>query len=198
MNNTGKKFGGRAKGTPNKLTTEMRDKISVLVSGTMDSIDISTFTKMEKIKLLQVLCQYIIPKLQSADYQIGSPADGQSAVTIQFVDSAGNNISEIWKKLGQKYQLPISIFGLPALIKFKFNSKLNLEYKTLITQEMLKKGFLAANSVYVCTEHNPEVLEGYERALDLVFKLIAECENGASIEKLLETPICNADFQRLS
>ncbi len=92
MNNTGKKFGGRAKGTPNKLTTEMRDKISVLVSGTMDSIDISTFTKMEKIKLLQVLCQYIIPKLQSADYQIGTPV-GESAISIQFIDSKGNDIS---------------------------------------------------------------------------------------------------------
>ena len=46
-----KKTGGRQKGTPNKITSEIRDKIQVLISGTMDSIDISTFTKMEKIKL---------------------------------------------------------------------------------------------------------------------------------------------------
>jgi len=94
MNNTGKKFGGRAKGTPNKLTTEIRDKISIILQGTLDSIDISRFTQTEKIKLIQVLCQYIVPRLQSTDHQIGSP-DGQSAVTIQFVDSAGNNISEM-------------------------------------------------------------------------------------------------------
>ena len=92
MNNTGKKYGGRQKGTPNKLTSELRDKISVLVSGTMDSIDISTFNHLEKIKLLQVLCQYILPKLASADYSIGSP-DEETAVTIKFVDSLGNDIS---------------------------------------------------------------------------------------------------------
>ena len=93
MNNTGKKFGGRVAGTPNKLTTEIRDKISVILQGTLDSIDISTFNRMEKIKLIQVLCQYIVPKLQSADFQIGSP-EGQSAVTIQFVDSLGNDLSD--------------------------------------------------------------------------------------------------------
>jgi len=114
------------------------------------------------------------------------------------ITQIGGTISGIWKKLGQKYQIPISIFGLPALIQLKFNSKFNLEYKTLITQEMLKKGYLAANSVYVCTEHNPNILEGYEKALDHVFELIAECENGRSINKLLEGPICNTNFQRLS
>ena len=63
---------------------------------------------------------------------------------------------------------------------------------------MLKKGYLAANSVYVCTEHNPDIIEGYEKALDHVFELIAECENGVSIDKFLEGPICNTNFQRLS
>ena len=87
------KTGGRQKGTPNKITSEIRDRISVLVSGTMDSIDISTFTKMEKIKLLQVLCQYIIPKLQSANYQIGTP-DMPSAVSIKFIDNSGQDISD--------------------------------------------------------------------------------------------------------
>ena len=48
---------------------------------------------MEKIKLLQVLCQYIIPKLQSADYQIGTP-DMPSAVSIKFIDNSGQDISD--------------------------------------------------------------------------------------------------------
>ena len=113
------------------------------------------------------------------------------------ITQIGNKVSEIWKKLGQKYKLPISVFGIPALIQLKFNSKFNLEYKTLITQEMLKKGYLAANSVYICTEHNEDVLEGYEIALDKVFELIAECENSKSIKKYLEGPICNSSFKRL-
>ena len=92
MNTTGKKFGGRTKGTPNKITSEIRDKISVLISGTVDSIDVTTLTHFEKVKLLNALCQYVIPKLQSADYQIGTP-EGESAISIQFIDSKGNDIS---------------------------------------------------------------------------------------------------------
>ncbi len=87
-----KKTGGRVAGTPNKITSEIRDKISILISGTIDTIDVTTLTHFEKVKLLNALCQYAIPKLQSADYQIGAP-EGQSGVVIQFVDSNGKDIS---------------------------------------------------------------------------------------------------------
>ena len=39
MNTTGKKFGGRKKGTPNKLTAEVKEKIKNLLDGAIDSID---------------------------------------------------------------------------------------------------------------------------------------------------------------
>jgi len=114
------------------------------------------------------------------------------------ITKIGNEISKIWKKLSNKYQLPLTVYGLSALIKFKFNSKLNLEYKTFITQEMLKKGFLAADSVYVCIEHTPDILKSYEHALDSVFEIIAECENGRSIYDFLDVPVCNSTFRRLT
>ncbi len=114
------------------------------------------------------------------------------------ITKIGNQISAIWKKLSKKYKIPIAIYGLPALIKMRFESELNLEYKTLISQEMLKRGYLAGNSVYVCTEHKEDVLQGYEEALDQVFGLIAECEQGRSINELLEGEVCNKDFRRLS
>ena len=55
------------------------------------------------------------------------------------ITNIGKKISFIWEKLSKKHNLQLKIFGLPALIKMQFISKLNLEYKTLITQEMLKK-----------------------------------------------------------
>ena len=88
-----KKTGGRQKGTPNKITSEIRDKISILVSGTIDSIDINTLTHYQKVKLLNSLCQYVVPKLQSANYQIGTP-DMPSAVSIKFIDNNGVDISD--------------------------------------------------------------------------------------------------------
>ena len=118
----GLKTGGRQKGTPNKFTSELRDKISVLISGTIDSIDVSTLTHFQKVKLLNALVQYVVPKLQSADYQIGSP-DGQCAVTIKFVDSSGRDISdEKQEEIKQLQELDENDLGLAHDFNKIFNS----------------------------------------------------------------------------
>lgn len=73
-----------------------------------------------------------------------------------------------------------------------------LAYKTLISQELLSNGFLASNSVYVCTEHTNEILEKYFEALEKVFSLIADCEKGYDISKLLSGKVCDSGFKRLN
>jgi hypothetical protein len=83
MNNTGKKYGGRVKGTPNKITSELRSKIGDIIEVTLESLDLDTLTKMEKIKLLQVCMQYAIPKLQYQSLDIVSEqAPQQFEITI--------------------------------------------------------------------------------------------------------------------
>ena len=47
-----------------------------------------------------------------------------------------------------------------------------LKYKTFITQEMLKKGFLATNSVYVSMLHDKNIIDEYIENLDQIFSLI--------------------------
>ena len=39
MNTTGKKFGGRTKGTPNKLNSEIKDKLSIAPSNIKDKMN---------------------------------------------------------------------------------------------------------------------------------------------------------------
>ena len=46
---------------------------------------------------------------------------------------------------------------------------------------MLSKGYLAGNSIYVSIDHSPN-FNGYFDALDGIFKLINECENGRDIK----------------
>lgn len=116
----------------------------------------------------------------------------------EMITETGNNIAEIWRRIAHQHRLPLTVFGLPALIKLRFESPSNLAYKTLVTQEMLKRGYLAGNSVYVCTEHTPEVLKGYEEALNEVFSMIGHCESGYDVEQLLEGPVCHAEFRRLN
>lgn len=114
------------------------------------------------------------------------------------ITQTGLAITERWKALAARHGLSISTSGLPALTGFAFNSPNALAYKTLITQEMLGKGYLAGTSVYVCTEHTPEVVAGYFEALDPVFGLIRECEDGRDVMGLLKGPVCHAGFKRLN
>ncbi len=114
------------------------------------------------------------------------------------ITQTGTQVSTRWQNLADKYQLEIKRWGLPALSGFSFSSEDALAYKTLITQEMLKKGYLASNAVYVCTEHTPEILDGYFENLEPIFALIKECEEGRNVSTLLDGPICHAGFKRLN
>lgn len=115
-----------------------------------------------------------------------------------YITEKGLLIGERWKKLGEKHGLPIDVGGLPAMIDFSFPLPDMLKYKTLITQEMLKRGFLAATSVYVCTEHTQSVIDHYFAELDPIFALIRECEDGRAVDALLDGPVCHAGFKRLN
>jgi glutamate-1-semialdehyde 2,1-aminomutase len=116
----------------------------------------------------------------------------------ETITDTGNRIKQKWQQLADKYQLSIDQWGLPALAGFTFRSKNALAYKTLITQEMLSKGYLAGNSVYVCIEHTPTLIDTYFEALDPVFSLIKECEEGRDVISLLRGPICHGGFKRLN
>ncbi len=114
------------------------------------------------------------------------------------ITARGKDIAEGWQALARKHGLAIAVQGLPALTGFAFRGPNALAYKTLITQEMLARGFLAATNVYVCTEHSAEVVDRYFAALDPVFAQIRECEDGMDVMSLLKGPVCHDGFKRLN
>lgn len=114
------------------------------------------------------------------------------------ITKTGSQIKHLWQQLANKHELQIDLWGLPALAGFTFKSSNALAYKTLITQEMLNKGYIAGNSIYVCTEHTPEKVNEFFNELDSVFALIKECEEGRDINTLLKGPVCHAGFKRLN
>ena len=116
----------------------------------------------------------------------------------EAITATGLKIRERWQTLADKYQLAIDHWGLPALTGYSFRSEKALAYKTLVTQEMLAKGYLAGNSVYVCTEHTPAVVDGYFDNLEPIFALIKECEEGRDVMSLLKGPVCHGGFKRLN
>ncbi|MBM5800120.1 MAG: aminotransferase class III-fold pyridoxal phosphate-dependent enzyme [Cyanobacteria bacterium K_DeepCast_35m_m2_023] len=116
----------------------------------------------------------------------------------ELVTRIGEEIRKRTQALADKHSLKIEQWGIPALTGYTFQSPNALAYKTLITQEMLAKGYLAGNSVYVSTVHTPSILDAYFYALDPLFALIKQCEEGRDIMPLLTGPICHGGFKRLN
>jgi hypothetical protein len=62
---------GRPKGSQSKLTTEVKDKLQDLMDNVLDSIDVSKLDDNQKLKLLQIGVQYIVPKLKHTSSEEG-------------------------------------------------------------------------------------------------------------------------------
>lgn len=116
----------------------------------------------------------------------------------ETITAIGAGITERWKALAARNGLKLETGGLASLTWFSFPGDRALAYKTLVSQELLKKGILAANSVYTCIDHTPEVVDRYFEALEPVFATIRECEDGRDVAGLLEGPICQSGFKRLN
>jgi len=117
----------------------------------------------------------------------------------ETITEKGKKMQEGWLKLAQANNLKIMVAGIPALSTYSFQSRNNLEYKTLITQEMLKKGFLASTNFYASTAHEDNDFENYFNELNQIYHTISLCEKGElDVMDLLEGPVCHSGFQRLN
>ena len=125
-------------------------------------------------------------------------AEMERTKSWEIITEIGLNNKKRWQLLADKYGLEIEQWGIPALAGYTFKSKNHLAYKTYITQEMLKKGFLAGNSLYPCIAHTPEILDNYFYELDGIFAQIRDFEDGKDVMKVLEGPICQSGFKRLN
>ncbi len=111
----------------------------------------------------------------------------------------GKRIKDGWKVLAEKYEIPIEIGGIDPLAHFSFEVNNFLPYKTFITQEMLKRGYLASNAFYTSMAHDEKIVDDYLQNLDEVFAVIGTTiRENKSIEKYLEGPVCQSGFQRLN
>ena len=113
------------------------------------------------------------------------------------VTLAGKRVRRGWQRLADSHGIQIEQNGLDALAGFSFTNN-HLACKTLLTQEMLKRGYLAGTAFYGSCAHNEEIIDVYLGHVDEVFKMIGSCDSIESIEDLLEGPICHNGFKRLN
>jgi hypothetical protein len=57
----------RPKGSPNKITAEIKERLATIINEAVDSIDIEKLTVAERLKLIQIGLQYVIPRLKQTE-----------------------------------------------------------------------------------------------------------------------------------
>ncbi len=114
------------------------------------------------------------------------------------ITNIGRKIQEEIKILASQSGIEIKVSGIFPLTHFSFVSNEALVLKTLFTQEMLKKGFLASTSIYTSFAQKNDTIEKYLLAVKEVFNKIASAIKENKTKSLLEQPVCHTGFKRLN
>jgi glutamate-1-semialdehyde 2,1-aminomutase len=117
---------------------------------------------------------------------------------IQNVSATGRLIKQQLLYSAQQSDLKIDVIGIDSVLILVFSGNDPLVTKTVFTQEMLKRGFLASNVIYVSLAHTNEIVEQYIAAASEVFQLIKQGDQDNTLEQLLDGPVCHSGFSRLN
>jgi len=76
-NTTGNKYGGREKGTPNRLTKELRTLLKDILYKELEEIQqrLELLKPKERLELLIKLMPYVLPKTTSISHTINESLD---------------------------------------------------------------------------------------------------------------------------
>ena len=74
-NTTGYKYGGRTKGTPNRLTKELRTVLKDILYRELETIELrlDELDAKERIELMIKIMPYVFPKLDSISHNTNEP-----------------------------------------------------------------------------------------------------------------------------
>ena len=85
----------RTKGSPNKITTEVKEQLQSLIDEVVNSIDVNSMSTDQKLKLLQLSLHYVLPKLRSTE-KTGEVYEDQP-LFIEVLERKDGEAQENWK-----------------------------------------------------------------------------------------------------
>ena len=109
-----------------------------------------------------------------------------------------NYFRKLFIKLFKELNLNIEVEGLHTIPFLKINEAKPLEIKTLFTQEMLKKGYLASNLTFLSVSHTESVINKYADECFEVFRKIKESLINENLKNYIDGAICHSGFKRLT
>lgn len=121
--------------------------------------------------------------------------ESQSWITNR---ESGVFVKKRWSSIFTSSGIPHRIFGLDAMPTFVFELPTWNVVKTLITQGMLERGYLATNSFYPSIAHTIEEIEIYMQALEDVLAKLGSLDDEAGLRQRLRGPEAHTGFRRLA
>ena len=85
------KYGGRVKGTPNKISSEVKSKLQLLIDKTIDELTTANLSVSHKLKLLELALNYTLPKLAHTYKEVDNK---QKSFRVEYISSVGENIQK--------------------------------------------------------------------------------------------------------
>lgn len=110
----------------------------------------------------------------------------------------GKRVQSGWASAAERHGVRISIDGIPPLGHFSFSYPNGQAVRTLFTQEMLCRGFLATGAFYASYAHEDHNVDDYLEAVDEALAVIARAIDSGDVEKLLKGPVAQSGFGRLT
>ena len=114
------------------------------------------------------------------------------------ISEMGREVKKRWLLAAQKSGVQITVSGLESMPAFSFTGNRSAKYKTIFAREMLKRSFLAGNSIYLSVAHSKEVIDEYLDALENVFSLIGQLESRSDDDPIFDFDVCHSGFSRLN
>lgn len=114
------------------------------------------------------------------------------------IASAAGEMRAAWTSAAKKHGLKIKMDGTVPYNTFLFLYDDAPALKTLFTQEMLERGFLASTEFNPSCAHTPAHIKKYAKALDGVFALIRIALDTKSVRTRLRGPVAHSHFARLN
>ncbi|MCF2859365.1 aminotransferase class III-fold pyridoxal phosphate-dependent enzyme [Pseudoalteromonas sp. SMS1] len=121
----------------------------------------------------------------------------QEQVSEQL-NKTGRHLKTNMAKICHDLQFELQLIGVDSVPILVFPGEQALALKTLYTQEMLKRGVLAANVIYVSMGHTLAHCETFLNAFEEVIGVLKQAQDKGDVLDLLDGPVCHSGFQRLN
>ncbi len=122
----------------------------------------------------------------------------QRCTVAKRLVKVGERIQSGWRGAARSAGLSMDVMGIPPLSHFSFDYRNGQAIRSLFTQMMLHKGFLATDSFYATYAHQEDQIDQYLAAVEETFRSLAMAIEKGTVEQQLLGPIAQNSFQRLT